>query len=88
MYDIPETATLLKEGLYVDYYTYPSGNVQTRLYADEGWAIYHINSVEGEDRTYHYRVYLAYNDSIDNYNVCQVTPDMEVVGMPKEEEVI
>ena len=87
MYNIPETATLLKEGLYVDYYTYPSGNVQTRLYAAEGYAIYYINSTE-EERQYYYRVYLAINDSVDNYDVCLVTPEMEVVGLPKQEEVI
>lgn len=88
MYDIPETATLLKEGLYVDYYTYIDGYTQTRLYAGEGYAIYYIYSEEEEERQYYYRVYLAVNDSVENYDVCLVTPDMEVVGKPKEEEII
>lgn len=88
MYNIPEDATLLKEGLYIQYYTFPSGLETIRLFAAEGWAIYYKNSVEGEDRTYHYKVYLAINDSVDNYDVVQVTPGMEVVGKPEEIEVI
>ena len=78
MYDIPEDATLLKEGLYIQYYTYSNGFTQTRLYADVGYAIYCV-TVPEEERQYYYSVYLAINDSVDNYDVCLVTPDMEVV---------
>jgi hypothetical protein len=86
MYDIPDDAVLLKEGLYVQYIQ--SGeNTLIRLFAAEGYAIYYVHSTE-EERTYSYRAYLAVNDSIDNYDVCIVTPDMEVVGKPNQEEVI
>ena len=88
MYNIPDDATLLKEGLYVQYYTFPSGTVQTRLYADEGYAIYDTRVEEGQEITYSYVVFLAINDSVEYYDVCLVTPDMEVVGKPNEEEII
>ena len=86
MYIIPDDAVLLKEGLYVQYIQ--SGeNTLVRLFAAEGYAIYDVRSVE-EERTYSYRVYLAVNDSIEYYDVCLVTPDMEVVGKPSESEII
>lgn len=86
MYIIPDDAVLLKEGLYVQYIQ--SGeNTLVRLFAAEGYAIYDVRSAE-EERTYSYRVYLAVNDSIENYDVCLVTPDMEVVGKPSESEII
>lgn len=86
MYNIPDDATLLKEGLYVQYIEY-QGHTLVRLYAAEGYAIYCVTIPE-EERQYYYSVYLAINDSVDNYDVCLVTPEMEVVGKPNEEEVI
>lgn len=86
MYDIPEDAILLKEGLYVQYIQYEEITL-VRLFAAEGYAIYDIRSSE-EERIYTYRAYLAVNDSIENYEVCLVTPDMEVVEKPSKPEII
>lgn len=86
MYDIPDDAFLLKEGLYVQYIQ-SGDHTLIRLFAAEGYAIYYVHSSE-EERSYSYRVYLAVNDSIDNYDVCLVTPDMEVVGKPSKPEMI
>ena len=86
MYDIPEDATLLKEGLYVQYIQYGESTL-VRLFAAEVYAIYDVRSTE-EERIYTYRAYLAVNDSIEYYDVCLVTPDMEVVGKPSESEII
>lgn len=86
MYNIPEDAYLIKEGLYRQDHEF-QGHTLIRLYAAEGYAIYAVDVPE-EERIYAYSVYLAINDSVDRYDVVLVEPGMEVVGKPNSEEVV
>ena len=93
-YTIPEGAVLVKTGLYYHEKVLSAGTLRT-LYADYGWAIYDVAEMnaylENPDEnfiSYSYQVILSINDSINNYDVCEITEGMEVYGQPNQNEVM
>lgn len=76
-YTIPEDATLIKQGLYYKETVVGTLGTLRELFAEYGWAIYPLDVPE-DQRFYSYTVSLAINDSIDNYDVCEITEDMDV----------